>query len=113
MPILQALTPNEGSNAARNYILQELSALLQQLNVDGELQIMPYGSFVSGLHSPDSDLDMALVGSCQDAEGAPAVELCQQSAEYQKKIMYELAGLLESSGIAAGPVSEPRHKRRR
>ena len=60
---MQAQTPCEADEQRRADVMARIGAVVAEgLQEGAELLVLPYGSFVSKLYTPNGDLDIALEG---------------------------------------------------
>jgi hypothetical protein len=75
-----------------------------QLIQPGRYDIQPYGSCRSGLLFPDSDLDLALTGTCIRQQDGVEVPLFELSREEQVRLLKALAKKISKQYLAQGMV---------
>eukprot|EP00877_Chromochloris_zofingiensis_P002624 jgi/Chrzof1/12362/Cz06g31260.t1 len=100
--LVQALQPSSEDQAKRQRVLTDVGNVLLQVRQSCSCNLMPYGSFESGLYFPDSDLDMAIMGASQ-AMGAVS-ELHHLPIPSQVRLLHEVARLLDDHKLVHGKV---------
>ncbi|GIL63836.1 hypothetical protein Vafri_17827 [Volvox africanus] len=107
--------PGEHDGCTRHATIERLQELLRDPQVfppPSQLQLVPYGSFLSSCYSRSSDLDLALMGAVSEAvlgrwEGlsaGPPVPLERLTREECVLLLQRLANALEARQLTRGSV---------
>lgn len=94
-PTLQNLTPKEHDRAKRQAVVDTLNEALSDMG----LEVRPFGSFLSDMGFPDSDVDLLLAGEYRGM----APYLLPESG--RKTLLRKVASRLYQRGAVRGSVS--------
>ena len=105
----QALQQGPWDVDKRLKVHRDLSNAAQTLGLilGGDFHIQAYGSYRSGVLFPDSDLDLALTGTCIRQEDGMEVLLHELSREEQNRLLKALANKIKQQQLARGMVRCP------
>ncbi|KAI8464273.1 MAG: hypothetical protein J3K34DRAFT_120977 [Monoraphidium minutum] len=99
--IVTSLTPTESDHARRAHVIADLNAALSDLG----LHVRPFGSTLSNMGFPDSDVDLLLAG---DWRGGPPYLLPESG---RKNLLRRVGALLYERRMVRGPIEFVLHAR--
>ncbi|GBF94199.1 hypothetical protein Rsub_06469 [Raphidocelis subcapitata] len=99
--IVQSLTPTESDTYLRDCVVDDLNAALQGMG----LHVRPFGSFLSNMGFPDSDVDLLLAGTWR---GQAPYQLPEPA---RKSLLRNVGGALKRQRAVDGQIDYILHAR--